>query len=204
MFPTHVFIHVINLILVHFFFPGKVTLPAGTSKRPAVATSTWVPGPGSYAPKMAADKNAPGYTMASNIRSQVAPGADPDEPGPGFYKVNGKEIQDLVRTRAASAEFGKDTNRSSFMTVLPFPGPGAYDQRIPQSQKVSPKFVFGQMDRSKNPKARFSTKMYISSLHTADLLSCGTPGPGAYAHHTAGSGTHPRAAVQTHSCTHTA
>jgi hypothetical protein len=126
-------------------------------------------------------------SVASNIRSSVTGNAaDPDEPGPGFYKVDGKDMQDLVRTRAATAKFGKDTNRSTFMTILPFPGPGTYDQHIPQSQKDSPKVTFGQKDRSQNPKARFCTKLYISSLHTADQLSCGTPGPGAYQHHTVG------------------
>ena len=81
-------------------------------------------------------RNAPGYSVASNIRSEVAPGADPDEPGPGFYKVSGKEIQDVVKNRAATTKFGKDTNRSTFMTMLPYPGPGTYDQHIPQSQKA--------------------------------------------------------------------
>jgi hypothetical protein len=32
-------------------------------------------------------RNPPGYSVASNIRSEVAPGADPDEPGPGFYQA---------------------------------------------------------------------------------------------------------------------
>jgi hypothetical protein len=38
----------------------------------------------------------PAYSVASNIRSDVAAGTDPDEPGPGFYTVNGKDIQDKV------------------------------------------------------------------------------------------------------------
>ena len=165
----------------------------GTSKRPEVARSTWVPGAGSYTPKNAAETSGargmfsrmPSYSVASNIRSDpVAAGADPDEPGPGFYKVNGKEIQDLVKPRAGVTKFGKDTNRSTFMTTLPYPGPGTYDQHIPQSQKVAPTVTFGLTERSKNPKARFSTKLYISSLHTADHLGAGTPGPGQYPHHT--------------------
>ena len=126
----------------------------------------------------------PAYSVASNIRSDVAAGTDPDEPGPGFYTVNGKDIQDKVRNRAASTKFGKDTNRTSFMPMLPVPGPGTYDQHLPTHQRLPSSYGFGQQDRAKNPKARFSTKLYISSLHTADHLGADTPGPGAYLHHT--------------------
>ena len=89
-----------------------------------------------------------------------------------------------MKSKAAMVKFGTDTNRSTFMTILPVPGPGTYDQHIPRSQKMAPTVTFGQTDRAKNPKARFSTRLYISALHTAEQLAAETPGPGAYAIHT--------------------
>jgi hypothetical protein len=64
----------------HFASNSKLVPPGepitiGTSKRPEIAKSTWVPGPGAYAPKMAAEtsgargmfKNAPGYSVVGAV-----------------------------------------------------------------------------------------------------------------------------------------
>ena len=114
----------------------------GTSKRASVEgrDAAWVPGPGTYFPKKVSESsggkgpfsNPPAYSVASCIRSDVAPGAEAT-PGPGTYETStGLAKCDVRKPIAPAYRFGKDSDRSSFLPrhVASNPGPGEYDRVV--------------------------------------------------------------------------
>jgi len=177
----------------------------GTSKRSSVAasSSTWVPGPGTYFPKKVPEStggrgpfnNPPSFSVASCIRSEVAPPASGVSPGPAAYEVStGLSKPDMRKKAAPAFHFGKDTDRSSFLSrhVARNPGPGEYDRVVdrkgnanidrPLSPTAGPRsptkgFSFGGAVKKHGPEeGRGSThREHLSTQHAEEHK--GTLGP---------------------------